>query len=263
MGDSFVFLLPLLGGFYFATVEYARRYRLARSTGHRFYFAVAIYGVYLIGVATALVVGAHFLSSLTAMLVGTPVKSWMTALQHHDGIDVVRLDEICRYIVRLYLSYRFKIYLIAFGLGRILPLAFNCRHLAKEIAVIEAIEDNDFEKLLVRGLETDIPILFTLRTGKVYLGWVVAMPDPRRERRWVRILPLAAGYRTNEHQLNLITNYSGILSRIQGKHDGELDHLKVQDFEVVISADHIDYAHLYDSAAQELFLLPEVDGSQG
>ncbi len=114
------------------------------------------------------------------------------------------------------------------------------------------IKNNDFEKLLLRSAETQRAVLFTLQSGKVYAGWVVRAPNPVEQRRAIRILPVSSGYREEQtHRLAFTTSYADVLSSLA--EDGDLEHLSLEDFEVIIPADQVAYAHLFDTLAYRRF----------
>lgn len=242
MNESLLISLPLLGGYYFATVEHRRNYRLIRESGYRLYFAVGIYAVYLVVAASIIVFSGHL---------GAQVLACKTATT--CGPNELKAVWVNFSVLGLYEQLRFYILSLTFVLGRTLAKALNLRRYAKEIAVLEATRNNDFERLLIHGLQTDSPVLFTLRTQKFYLGWVTENPDPKNERRWLRILPMASGVRKSfNHEMHFVTNYLDILDRVQASGDG-VDHLRIEDFEVVIRVEDISYAHLFDMAAYTNF----------
>ena len=164
--------------------------------------------------------------------------------------DLILLEQVRSVgIFDFYAQYKWHIFLMSFFLGRILGVLWNLRYdFAKQYAIFQAVENRDFEQLLLRGLEFDIPILFTLKTDKVYLGWAVSMPNPTLERRWVRILPMASGYRDPHTQdVAFVTYYLDVLEGLQTIED--LSHLETEDFEVVMPIEQIVSAHLFDVAA--------------
>lgn len=111
-----------------------------------------------------------------------------------------------------------------------------------------AIANNDFEKLIADSFYKRIPVLFTLSSRKIYIGWAVGAPNPSAERKSVRILPALSGYRDSEnHQLQITTNYYDILSKVEGEDsDSPLNHVSKKELEVVIPVDQIVASHLFD-----------------
>ena len=253
MPGSLLLALPILGGFYFATIEHGRDYRLARKDGHRFYFAVVAYALWLLFLAVGIVWLCHYGAATLAWFAERPSCSTHAYASLWSLLDAYSDSPIG--IVQKYQQYRLRILLLSFFLGYELACMWN-RWIpnSKHIAVLSAIDGHEFEALLLDGLREEIPILFTLRTGKIYLGWVVSTPDPRRDRKWVRILPLAAGYRDEQQHPMFVSDYTEILARVQDGEDG-VNHLDIEAFEVVIAASEIDYAHMYDPQIADKFNL--------
>src|SRR5690606_29379305 len=46
-----------------------------------------------------------------------------------------------------------------------------------------AIMNNDFELLMLRSVQRDRPVMFTMEDGKVYVGWVIRAPNPVESRK--------------------------------------------------------------------------------
>lgn len=217
---------------------------LARKDGHRFYFAIVADAVWLLFLSVATVCAFHY---------GAAALAWFKARPPSSTTDATALwqlllayDDSPLRAVQKYQEYRLRSLLLSFFLGYELACVWNVViPNSQQRAILSAIDGHEFEKLLLDGLRSEMPILFTLRTGKIYLGWVVATADPRRDRKWVRILPLAAGYRNEEHYPVFVSNYADILNRVQNAEAG-VSHLNVEAFEIVLAASEIDYAHMYD-----------------
>ena len=112
-----------------------------------------------------------------------------------------------------------------------------------------AVTDSDFERLLVRAMFRDMPVMLTLESGKLYVGWVIRALNPRDVIKEVRILPMLSGYRDSEtHQVEFTTNYFEVLETISAP-TPDLDHMEPGDFEVVIPCDRIMFTHLFDVEA--------------
>lgn len=107
-----------------------------------------------------------------------------------------------------------------------------------------AIKNNDFEKLIARSVYDNFPILFTLESGKVYVGWAVSAPNPVQERKSVRILPIISGYRDKDTQkVQFTTDYYAVLMEVS---ESEETNHSLEDFEVVIPASDLSACHLFD-----------------
>lgn len=73
--------------------------------------------------------------------------------------------------------------------------------------------------LLVRAMREGAPVMLTLRSGKVYVGFIVDMGLPRllnHPEAGARIFPVKSGYRDNKtRQVVLCTDYSLVLETIR------------------------------------------------
>ncbi len=104
---------------------------------------------------------------------------------------------------------------------------------------------------MMRSALSPIPILVTLSSGKVYVGFAVRLPNPELERTDIRLLPLLSGYRESETQaIHFTINYDRVLSQLEHP---DLNHLRPGDFEVVIPVSQISASHLFDVEAYEYF----------
>jgi len=62
------------------------------------------------------------------------------------------------------------------------------------------------EKMLEDAVTNEKLVLLTLKSDKVYVGWVTFLPIPGVSR-YIKILPVYSGFRTKEKEVILTTNY--------------------------------------------------------
>lgn len=128
-----------------------------------------------------------------------------------------------------------------------MPLVANA-FTSKERAKWWAIKatDNGFLRLAQTALRREMPISLTLKTRKVYIGYVVQTPNLRLAEQYIHVLPLVSGYREpTTLALKLTADYAKVYAT--GK-------ANVDDFSITIPLDSIDSANLFDPNAYELFL---------
>jgi len=127
----------------------------------------------------------------------------------------------------------------------------------------KAIKENDFELLVYRAAQTESPIMFTLNTGKVYVGKVVRGPNPAEQRHAVRIAPLLSGYRSKEtHEFKITTDYYEAMSELakpSAERSDYFQNLELEDFEIVFPSDQICSAHFFDMGVYANHFLNEDD----
>lgn len=267
-------LLPVIGGYACVTIWTIPRFYSTRESVRRVYFRSAFYGVFLALDALALHIiffqhpyygwvlelvsniarikgpveifgDASRIAILTSsMFLGVAIGHLLNAnrlayLKSDWGIDAMRL------IDRVPLS------------GVFMPLLQRATRAARAWDLYwlkHAIKNNDFERLVFRSALQRKLMMISLSSGKVYVGWAVQTPDPAHERRALRILPLASGYRDQETQkVNLPTSYSKIYKRMADTECNDLDHMELEDFQVVLPTDQIISAHLFDFAVYNRF----------
>ncbi|MFY2765440.1 hypothetical protein [Arenimonas sp. MALMAid1274] len=90
---------------------------------------------------------------------------------------------------------------------------------------------NEIEEAAVDALARKSSLLITLNTGKVYVGFPSEFDPTGDESDWLRIWPIASGYRTRKGNLRLTTSYEDAYAEIFSS-DGSL--ISVNDFEVLL-----------------------------
>lgn len=269
-------ILPVVGGYAFAVVWSPSSYPASRESGHRLYFRAVFYSVFLFICALCIHVLLYlktdwYLSTLLHLAENSSgigeVGVWSETSQQAVFLLTFFMGPVLAYLLEIphlfvgYGVYDFAGKLIdfleqrspAFGqwiarLGKtvLTPLEVASRAWVRFLFE-RAIRDSDFERLLARAMFRDMPIMFTLDTGKVYVGWVVRAINPRDVPREVRILPMLSGYRnSDDHTVVFTTNYHEVLKTVADSLTPFLNHLVAGDFEVVIPSGRIMSSHLFD-----------------
>lgn len=252
--------LALAGGYAFSTIWSPSLYHSSRESGHRLYMRAVFYAAFL---------------TIVAILIDT----LLFATSDYYRVELFARLPIDNQIVEnsgeiLFTKERLIIvlcYAFAGGpfVGHLLNLPVFITRIAEnkitkplivasswyQSKLLEnAIQNNDFEKLLARSFHQTIPVMLTLQSNKVYVGWAVRAPNPVMERKSVRILPLASGYRDNEQRVVFTTDYLDLLNQIVVD-ENKLNHLKPGDIEIVLPVDQIVSSHLFDMEAHDSFYI--------
>lgn len=112
-----------------------------------------------------------------------------------------------------------------------------------------AIKNDELMLLLTYSISREMPIMFTLENGKVYVGWPNSEPNPTHDLSFIRILPYLSGYRDDKtHREKFTTDYEVILN-IVINNDSKLSHLSLDDFRIILPVNKIISAHLFDLKA--------------
>ncbi|MDT7855758.1 hypothetical protein RQM47_03800 [Rubrivirga sp. S365] len=231
-------LLPALGGYLSLRFWNRTRFFLARQDGYRFVLWVALAATALLAVATLLV------AALYATGAGRSAATvWHRAVPFvHSGKAVAAL-----------------------GLGAIAPLLLNSvpqvvglrfdgwnneRYWARRALDVAG---DELELLLFRSLEHKMLVMATLSSGKVYVGFVTRSLPPDVERRYLRVLPVASGYRDeDDQQVEFTTLYEEVRQQAENV-ESPLYGLLDQDFEIVIPVRELVTVNLFDFVAYEAF----------
>ncbi|QBQ54335.1 hypothetical protein [Nitrosococcus wardiae] len=239
-------LLPIVGGYAFSAIWSYTRYHTSRESGHKLYFRAAFYGLFLV-ICAFLIHIILFLkfhnyrdflsffngqSNLNAPIWGQEAKIAVLIISAMLGPALAQLLNF----PRIPYLYNFQI-----PFSGIKPF-FKWEQLLLKLA----IKHKDFEKLILRSTEKSQPLLFTLSSGKVFVGWAVWAPNPVEKRSAVRILPMLSGYRDlDNHKIHFTTDYE-VIHKITNKELPQLKHVELEDLEIVLSSDQIVSSHLFD-----------------
>ncbi|NJL58149.1 hypothetical protein HC928_25820 [bacterium] len=137
-------------------------------------------------------------------------------------------------------------------------------------------ESNDFlEILLEKALSETKLISVTLKSGKVYIGFVTSNFDPSYDRKFLKLLPLKSGYREPvEKTLIITTDYSCVYVALAEKerepaektliittdyspvYETLAEKERYSDFEIIISVPEVQTVNIFDPDAYTLFNSP-------
>ncbi len=218
-----ILLLPLLGGYIFISNWNRTRFRALRLSGNKLILESAVAGVSFLVISFAItrIIAAAYPAFETLWLAAIPFS--------YTGTSVMALF-----------------------IGATAWLPLNQFH-KREIESRRAIEEsNDFlEIFLERSIRESKQVTISLKSGKVYIGFVSKMFDPSYDRKYVTLLPTLSGYRDSDTlTLKVTTDYYKVYLRAIAE-DNILE--RVNDFEVLVPVSEIRSFKLYDPAAAELF----------
>jgi hypothetical protein len=223
-----VLLLPLLGGYVFICYWNHTRFSARRYSGEKLLFHSALAGVVLLVFSYAIV------RAVSAWIPAVAARwhSWVPFA--HSGTSLGAL-------------------LLGATLWWPLNLGFTRkRELRKTIA-----EWNDYlEELLNQAQEETRQVSFTLKSGKVYVGFVVRTFDPAYERKYLVLLPTMSGYRSQTtHKIRFNTDYTRVYQAMMEDDPARVVE-GVDDFQIVVPVSEVLSANLFDWAAYSRFNPP-------
>jgi len=236
MDTAILVVLPLVGGYIFASRWIVTKYVVDREDGHRLYFRAVFYGVFLFAVALLsrlLLVSCidsyeHFEAALLSFYQGT-LK---------DPKDPSQLNTL---VTSLY----------AFGLGATLWVPFSFLPNQWKLFLYDrAIRSNEFEMLIAAAARRVIPIAVTMENNKVYVGLLSETPPPSQQRKSLTILPLMSGFRRADTSEIKFTTYYNLIYK---KLDKISPNLTIDDFSIVLPIDKIQSVNMFDVVVYEEF----------
>lgn len=234
-------LLTVVGGYRFASEFILSRYEIARAQGHRLYFEAIRYGLLLAIGFSALV----FAIAVAVAVVEAEASSHFELFIYMQYVSVLGAEASPR--AEIVAQACILSALFGHSIAQLVSSWFLNFHGMRPY-VEKAIRNNDLERLIFESWRDGEFIALTLDTGKFYVGTPVEMPDPKEQRRFLRILPMFSGHRHPEtSKVNLTTSYYELLYDLsEDAPKQEFSHLKPEDFELVIDADRIVSSNRFD-----------------
>jgi hypothetical protein len=230
-----VLLLPLLGGYIFITYWNRTRFHVKRYSGERLIFHAALAGVFFLGVSYVVI------RILTSTMPAT-YSAWHAQVPvAHSGTAIGAL---------------------LLGVSAWIPLNWFFKRPAEINRTIEVWNDY-LEMLLKQALEQTRHVAVTLKTRKVYIGFVLRSFDPTYDRKYIVLLPTISGYRDEKTQsLVLTTDYTAVYQQLIGEDETRLVR-GIDDFQTVVPVAEILSANLFDWEVYQRFNPPSPPPSVG
>lgn len=250
MEIAILVLLPLVGGYIFASNWDFTRYHLAREDGHRLYFRAAFWGVALFSTFMLIhILFYHFTDSYQELVlhVRRLLDPWFKDYEKGNPVDFAVVATVSM--------------LLAYPLANFLNRIFHRKQVAW---IFRAIKHDDIERILHRAARERRPIAVTMANRKVYVGFVLRTFDPAKLRKSISVLPLMSGYRMeSDGRLKFTTFYTQIYGTDVHPAHGEqaslpepLEHMSPQDFEVALPLELVQSLSLFDLTAYKQFQHP-------
>jgi hypothetical protein len=113
--------------------------------------------------------------------------------------------------------------LLAPALGWLASVPFRRNPTLSRASIDFIGEPHPLDSVLTEATDRELPVLVTLLSGKVYLGFSLhGQPYSQSGSQWLLIAPWLSGYRDAESKLQFTTNYSGLAWTIDD--DGQPRH---------------------------------------
>lgn len=220
-----ILLLPLLGGYIFITYWTVTRFTARRYSGERLIIHSAIAGLVFLIIA-------FVATTEIAKLQPSAVTWWSAHVPFaYSGASI-----------------------LSFLLGALLWIPLNWFADRDERAAKVVADTGDFlEVLLDQSIRELKQVSITLKSGKVYIGFVTSAFDPADERKYMKMMPTLSGYRDSAtHQLMIVQDYSEAYQNLADDDPAFLDRM-ADEFQLVLPIAEVASANLFDPAVYEIF----------
>lgn len=241
-------ILPILvSGFIALSYQPENKLKIHRYNGQFLYFKAASYGscYFLVSMALAVVLKnqtfsfelpvafssnyyfaflkTYSASNSTKILfepsIATTIATFIQNAENKDKIssDILEVSWLLLIsIATIFVSCvhtLFSCYLIKIK-GFISNKIFNKNNdLVKISMMVNLFKDSPFDNILLSSFIQKKPLLFTLKSRKVYIGVVISLGEPNEDNapnQEITILPVASGYRDKDSlQVKLTNDYNG------------------------------------------------------
>lgn len=190
MPENIFLLLPLIGGYIFASQWNKTKWYAARWEKERLLLNSTLWGMLFFAVAALIVTAQDYLPCVSRF---PCLPRWPLHMGEFKYLGVS---------------------LLALFIGSLAWIPANRVWRNIEDRIIQN-EGTLFDIVTNDSMKRRKTVLLTLKSGKVYAGFVTSAPSPGHSRPMIRILPTISGYRDRKtHRVVFTTNYSEALERI-------------------------------------------------
>ncbi|MFK8260340.1 hypothetical protein ACFL9S_21450 [Erwinia sp. AnSW2-5] len=243
-----IIMVVLVCGFWYTQNHYQSRIKLARSDGWNAYFYVAMHGckfaIQGFAVIFILFLILLILSAIINLLgfiwpnIHANLYSWMTDIK------------IMSYPIFFILSLMMAV-LLALGQGNSARRSLEDEDVRQK-AYREMAAQDGIEALLVQAIDEGKLIFVTLKSRKVYIGYVTAPRMEHHETQHLAIIPYISGYR-NKDTLRYHEQHRYYDLYLKKDITGDSEPLNFNHFRHVIPMEQIEAVSLFDTETYKSF----------
>lgn len=217
-------LFPLLGGFVFVSKCSFFRHKILRYDNQRLIFASALAGA------------ACLFASFALVKFCNTYYPWMKQL--YTASKLIPFDYAPTTIG-------------AFLLGCVIWRPINWLYTEEEAIRHTIVRNQDpLEILLLTAFESQTQAMFTMKNGKVYIGWVTEVPNPVIAKH-IRITPSSSGFRDKDtKEFTATTDYAKALKRARLSNYAKMS---INDFIVILPVAELQSVSKFNSEVFTFF----------
>jgi hypothetical protein len=244
-----VIMVVLVCGFWYTENHYQSRIRHARTNGWTSYFYVAMHGCKFVIQGFCFILALYLTLGAASLILSIPhlfwpqynikdLYSWLTekSLLSYPLFFILSMGMACLFA-----------YMTGDSARKALKNEDVRQNAYREMAAMDGVES-----LLVQAIDEDMLIFVTLKSRKVYIGYVAAPRIEHSHTQHLAIIPYISGYRDKDtlryHEQHRY--YELYLSKgITANSDG----LNLQHFRHVIPMDQVEAVSLFDTGTYMSF----------
>ena len=243
-----IIMVVLVCGFWYTQNHYQSRIKLARSNGWNAYFYVAMHGckfaIQGFGVITVLFVLLLILSSIINILgliwpsLHADFYSWMTDIK----------------VMSFPLFFVFSLLVaacLAMEQGKSAKKALENDDIRQQ-AYREMASQDGIEALLVQAIDEGKLIFVTMKSRKVYIGYVAAPRIEHHDTQHLAIIPYISGYRDKD-TLRYYEQHRYYELYLSKNISGDSEPLNFNHFRHVMPMEQIEAVSLFDTETYKSF----------
>lgn len=250
----------LVSGYIFTVTSVPARYKFKRSDGWGAYFYVATWGTgfCILSWMICSFMGFVGLIDFFAGIAGVTKNNVKTLIPlSADTVATGKSLKIAMWVVGSVV--------LSTACGMI-SKAWHSSGNRKFKALVKAARNHPLETLVIEASATLAPVIFTLKSKKFYVGWVIRPPLEHGKIEHIGFIPLLSGYREKDTlKIVVTTNYDshyesiGLLGDVAGMAGPPKinSNLTFNDFRVVCPVSEIENLSFFDFETYNQFKLLE------
>ena len=268
---ALLLLLPLVGGYLFSINWLLSRFHVARRSGYPLYFSTLFYATFCFITAFIIYLWLLTFPTVNAIIYSDVAKESFRFLfkpnQEKANYELLLIAILSLFVGALGWFPLNRILRLVWFIRRLIGGLFPTRksltvdwktNIALPPMLWKAIKDDDeLTALFVIASTMGKPVCITVDNRKVYVGYLLNMPDPINIRKSVTLLPLLSGYRDREiGVLRFTTHYNDVYDQLIDQND----HPKIDLFRLVIPLNRVCTVGLFDIILYEKFYKHNLTG---
>lgn len=245
-----VIMVVLVCGFWYTENHYQSRIRHARTNGWTSYFSVAMHGCKFVVQGFFVVLALFVVLFTISVVISIPHFFWPDEYTYKNLYSWLSDKKVMSYPWFFVLSLGFAC-LFAFIMGDTAKKAMRDERVRQE-AYREMAAMDGIEALLVQAIDEDKLIFVTLKSRKVYIGYVAAPRIEHSHTQHLAIIPFISGYRDKD-TLRYHEQHRYYELYLNENITPDSVPLNLQHFRHVIPMDQVEAISLFDTSTYKSF----------